>query len=351
MSYKTNSSRFLFFLASIVISLAGIKFAAPILVPFLLAFFVTIICNPVINFLEHYKMPRSFAIALVIIFIFFGFVLLGGVITSAVTDFRRALPQYELELSNDLNLQVAWLMEHNFPISLSEVRKYVNPSKIMVLVTSTLSGFSSILSNTFLLLLTVIFMLGEGAIFTKKIQLVFGNESDVEDRVNHFFYSVNKYMAIKTIVSLVTAFIIGFVLWLINLDFFVLWALLVFLLNYIPNIGSIIAAVPAIALAFLQLGYMPALFVALLFIIVNILMGNVVEPKLMGRNLGLSTLAVFLSLIFWGWLLGIIGMLLSVPLTMILKIGLEKSKAGQNFALFISSEDEINALAKINDNN
>jgi len=151
-------------------------------------------------------------------------------------------------------------------------------------------------------------------------------------------------MAIKTMISLATGLIIGFVLWLMGVDFFVLWALLAFLLNYIPNIGSIIAAVPAVILTFLQLGFVPAGFVIGLFVAVNMVMGSVIEPKFMGRSLGLSTLIVFLSLIFWGWLLGMVGMLLSVPLTMIFKIALENSHDGRWFAILLSSDEEVNSL-------
>lgn len=344
MSNSANIPRVLFTFSSIIISLAGIKFASAVLVPFLLAFFVAIICNPAINFLTRYKIPRGIAITLVILFIFLAFVLFGGVVGSSLNGFRHALPTYEIKLANELNWFVAWLGKYNLSISLGEIREYFDPSKIMGLVTTTLSGFSSVLGNVFLLLLTVIFMLGEGKVFAKKIHIVFGCESDVENSVVHFLASVNKYMAIKTLISLTTGIIIGFVLWLMDVDFFILWALLAFLLNYIPNIGSIIAAVPAVILTFLQLGSIPALFVALLFLSVNMIMGSIVEPKLMGRSLGLSTLVVFLSLIFWGWLLGMVGMLLSVPLTMIVKIGLENTESGRGFSVFLSSEEEVNAL-------
>ena len=346
MSNSVTSSRFLFASASIIITLAGIKLASSILVPFLLAFFVAIICSPAINFLERYKVPRGIAITLVILIITLAFLLLGGIIGTSVNGFRHALPGYEAQLASELNWMIALLGKYNLSISFNEVKEYFDPSKIMGLVTSTLSGFSSVLGNVFLLLLTVIFMLGEGKVFAKKIHLIFGSQSDAENRIVHFLNSVNQYMAIKTLISLVTGFIIGFVLWLMGVDFFILWALLAFLLNYIPNIGSIIAAVPAVILTFLQLGSVPAAFVALLFLSVNMIMGSIVEPRLMGRSLGLSTLVVFLSLIFWGWLLGMVGMLLSVPLTMILKIGLENTENGKGFAVFLSSEDEVNALEK-----
>jgi len=111
-----------------------------------------------------------------------------------------------------------------------------------------------------------------------------------------------------------------------GVDYLVLWALLAFLLNFIPNIGSIIAAIPAVLLSFVQFGFTGAGITALGFFIVNIVMGNIIEPRYMGKGLGLSTLVVFLSLLFWGWVLGPVGMLLSIPLTMIVKLALEANQ-------------------------
>ncbi|MEI6896155.1 MAG: AI-2E family transporter [Psychromonas sp.] len=337
-------SRTALYCIAIVISLAGIKMAASIVVPFLLSLFIAIICNPAINLLASRKVPRGIAIGLVIIFIMGLFVVLGGVIGSSINGFRDALPSYQAQLSHQLNWILTWMASHNLSFSLNEVRDYFDPSKIMGLVSTTLSGFSSVLGNVFLLLLTVVFMLSESQGFIKKLHIAFDDSEKTDQRIDHFMTMVNRYMAIKTIISLATGLIIGFVLWLMGVDFFVLWALLAFLLNYIPNIGSIIAAVPAVILTFLQLGAMPAVFVIALFLGVNTIMGSVLEPKYMGRSLGLSTLVVFLSLIFWGWLLGIVGMLLSVPLTMIFKIALESSEDGRWFAILLSSDDEVEAL-------
>lgn len=345
MSQIPTSARTALYFAAIVISLAGIKIAAPIVVPFLLSLFVAIICNPAVNVLTDKKVPRGLAITLVIFLIVSLFIVLGGVIGSAVNGFRIALPSYEAQLSNQLDWIINWMAGHNISLSMNEVREYFDPSKVMGLVTTTLSGFSSVLGNVFLLLLTVVFMLSEGQSFAKKLHVAFDDSVETEKRLDNVLTMVNRYMAIKTMISLATGIIIGTVLWLMGVDFFILWALLAFLLNYIPNIGSIIAAVPAVILTFLQLGLVPAGFVIGLFVAVNMIMGNVVEPKFMGRSLGLSTLVVFLSLIFWGWLLGMVGMLLSVPLTMIFKIALESSSDSRWFAILLSSEEEIDTLA------
>ncbi|MEL0660080.1 AI-2E family transporter [Psychromonas arctica] len=344
MVNASTAARTALYFSALVISLAGIKVAAPIVVPFLLSLFVAIICNPAINYLEGKKVPRGLAITLVIFTIFSLFIILGGVIGAAVNDFRKAIPTYEAQLSEQITWLIGWLANHDIVISMAELRGYFDPAKVMNLVTTTLSGFSSVLGNIFLLLLTVVFMLAEGKVFTKKLHMAFDDSAHTEKRLDHFLTMVNQYMAIKTMVSLATGVIIGTVLWGMGVQFYVLWALLAFLLNYIPNIGSIIAAVPVVILTFLQLGAGYASVVVGLFVSVNMIMGNVVEPRFMGRSLGLSTLVVFLSLIFWGWLLGVVGMLLSVPLTMILKIALENSEDGRWFSILLSSDEEVEAL-------
>lgn len=332
--------------AALVIALAGIKVATPIVVPFLLALFIAIICNPAVNFLERYRIPRGLGIVFIILFIFVMFIGLGGIIGSSVNEFRQALPLYQVQLTTQLNWVVSWMRGHHLQISKVEIESYFDPAKMMSLVTTALSGFSSMLGNIFLLLLTVIFMLFEGQGFSKKLHIAFDDPIGKEKRMQRFLNMVNRYMAIKTLISLATGLIIGFFLWILHVDFFVLWAVLAFLLNYIPNIGSILAAIPTVILTFLQLGLGSASIVLGLFVAVNMLMGNVIEPKYMGRSLGLSTLVVFLSLIFWGWLLGMVGMLLSVPLTMICKIALENSKEGAWFAILLSSDEEIDELIK-----
>ncbi len=149
---------------------------------------------------------------------------------------------------------------------------------------------------------------------------------------------IKRYMAIKTVISLLTGVFIGFWLWMLGVDYPLMWGLLAFLLNYVPNIGSFIAAIPAVLLAFVQLGLIKAGLTGLGFVVVNVVFGNVIEPRFMGKGLGLSTLVVFLSLVFWGWVLGPVGMLLSVPITMTIKIALEASEETRWIAILLGSE-------------
>jgi predicted PurR-regulated permease PerM len=163
-----------------------------------------------------------------------------------------------------------------------------------------------------------------------------------------FTESVNRYLALKTLFSLLTGVAIWIWLSILGVDFSLLWGLVAFLLNFVPNIGSIIAAIPAVLLALIQLGMGSALLASLGYVVVNVVVGSIIEPKFMGRGLGLSTLVVFLSLVFWGWVLGPVGMVLSVPLTMIVKIALESHEDTSWIAIILGSAPpgDTNPLAE-----
>jgi predicted PurR-regulated permease PerM len=176
---------------------------------------------------------------------------------------------------------------------------------------------------TFLVFLIMVFLLFEASGLPAKLQDAFGWRDEVMSR---FTSEIQRYLAIKTLVSLGTGFLIGFGMWLSGVGYFLLWGLIAFLFNYVPNVGSILAAVPPVILSLLDAGFGKALLVGLIYLAVNLTLGNFIEPHLMGRQFGISTLVVVLSLIFWGWLWGPVGMLLSVPLTMIVKIMLENTE-------------------------
>jgi predicted PurR-regulated permease PerM len=193
------------------------------------------------------------------------------------------------------------------------------------------------LSNTLLIVLIVIFILLEVAGLPEKIKATFDNPETSLAQVNRFVDTVQRYVIIKSVISLITGIFIAVWLAIIGVDFPILWGLLAFLLNFIPSIGSIIAAIPAVLLALIQLGIGEALFAGLGYLVVNFVMGNIVEPRFMGSSLGISTLVVFLSLVFWGWIFGPIGMLLSVPLTMSVKIALDSRESTLWLSTLLSS--------------
>jgi len=208
----------------------------------------------------------------------------------------------------------------------------------MRLAGNLLSTLSTVLTDAFLILLTVVFILLEAAEFPKKMERAFKRPEGSLRTLDRFSRTANRYVVIKTLLSAVVGLAIWLWLVILGVDYPVLWGTLAFLLNYIPNIGSILAAAPATLLALVQLGAGPALLTVLGFLVIYNVLGNLVEPKLMGRGLGLSALVVFLSLVFWGWVLGPVGMILSVPMTSLVKIGLESSEETRSLAVMLGSE-------------
>ena len=173
----------------------------------------------------------------------------------------------------------------------------------------------------------------------QKINKMFANPETSISRIKSVTQNINKYIVLKTILNLSNALLVTILLFFLGVDYYLLWGLLAFMLNYIPTIGSFFALLPPALLALVQFGFVKAIVVVIGFIIINTLIGNIIEPRFMGKGLGLSTLVVFLSLIFWGWVLGPIGMLLSVPLTITIKIALDSSEETRWLAVLLGPEN------------
>ena len=340
-NHANGAVKALVVVASLFIILAGIKTATNILVPFLLSVFIAIICNPIVAKASEYKVPKGISIILVIAIFLTIALSLAGLVGNSLNELSQMLPEYRAQLKEEFAWVTEQLAKYNITISSAVLIEYFDPAAAMGLAADMLSGLGGVMANLFLIIITVIFMLFEASSLPQKVHFAMDDPEMRMSQIDRFLHSVNHYLAIKTVVSLGTGLSVSIMLWAIGLDFYLLWGVLAFLLNYVPNIGSIIAAVPAMLLAVLQLGPAAAGGIGLGYMIINTVMGNVIEPRYMGKGLGLSTLVVFLSLIFWGWLLGTVGMLLSVPLTMIIKIALESSAEGKWFAVLLSSEDEV----------
>ncbi|MBU2926498.1 AI-2E family transporter [Colwellia sp. 1_MG-2023] len=327
--------------AAIFIIFAGVKTAANILVPFLLSLFIAIICNPLVVKASQFKIPKAVSVIIVIAIFVTIALSLAGLVGKSLNELSELIPQYRLQFQEQFTWLTAFLSRYNIQISSSILLEYFDPAAAMGMAANMLSGFGSVMANLLLIVLTVVFMLFEASSFPVKLHFALDDPEMRIKQIERFLASVNHYIAIKTMVSIATGMVVSLMLWAFGLDFYLLWGVFAFLLNYIPNIGSIIAAVPAVTLASLQLGIGEAGFIGLGYVAINMVMGNMIEPRYLGKGLGLSTLVVFLSLIFWGWLLGTVGMLLSVPLTMILKIGLESTPEGRWLAVLLSDEDSV----------
>lgn len=318
-----GSGRGFVILASLVVITAGLKAAESLAVPFLLAAFIATIAATPMFWLERHRVPGWLAISIVMgamVVILMG---VGALVAQSASAFTQKLPFYQERLTVLFTQAITWLQGYGIELSRELLVENFNPGEALAMAGTTLAGLGGVLSNSFLIILTVIFILAEASSFPRKLRDVLRDADRSMPYFARFAENVNRYIAIKTSVSIVTGLTITIYLAVLGVDFPILWGLLAFLLNFVPAIGSIIAAIPAVLLALVQLGPGYALLTAAGYAVVNIGMGNVIEPRFMGRGLGLSTLVVFLSLVLWGWVLGPVGMLLSVPLTMTAKIALE----------------------------
>ena len=315
-------SKFLVVAAAFVIVVSGLKMASSLVVPFLLAVFIAMIVSPLLALLKKRGIPGVAAIALVIMLIMSIGLMLGAVIGSSLDSFREDMPIYSAKLSAMSESLQQWLSARGIAIDATQWQSSFDPSAVMSLVGSTLASFGNVMTNSVMILLTVIFILAENITFAEKLKLARGNANS-QQWLSKFSDSVQGYLAIKAAISVATGLLIFIWLSIVGVDYAVLWGLLAFLLNFVPTVGSFIAAVPAVLLALVQLGLGPAGLTLGGFVAVNFLMGSALEPRLMGKGLDLSPLVVFVSLVLWGWVLGPVGMLLSIPLTIMIKIALE----------------------------
>ena len=341
-----KSMGFLVTLAALVIVIAGAKAAQALLVPFLLAFFISIICAGPFHWLQQRKVPAPIALLLVISTVMLGGLIVLTLIGTSVNDFTNDLPIYQEKLQTHTLGLYDWLEKMGVKLSKDVLLEHFNPAKIMQSAASMLATAGGVLTNSFLIMLTVVFILFEAAGMPNKLRAALPDAESSLDSFEKFITGVRQYLAIKTLVSFATGIIVTVGLLLLGLDYALLWGMIAFLLNYVPNIGSIIAAVPAVLLALVQLGPIYSLVVAALYLLTNVIMGNAVEPRLMGHKLGLSALVIFISLVFWGWVLGPVGMLLSVPLTMVVKIALEVNDSTRWMAILLSSDAAAKAISK-----
>ncbi len=327
-------------LAAFIVIIAGVKAAGSFLVPLLLAAFIAIIASPLLFWLTRKGVPSLLAVAIIILLFLLIEVGLGALMGTSVSDFSENLPHYQ----NRLNAIYGEILHLGEKIGLTQKDlaplKDIDPSRVMTFAATTIKSLGKLITNTFFIVLTLLFMLLEAGGMAYKIRVLSMLGFESTQNFRQIMEGMNSFFAIKTFTSLLTGLLIWTGLWFQGLDFPVLWAVMAFALNFIPTIGSIIAAVPAVLLALVQLGFMNSIVTAAIYLIVNIAIGNVLEPKIMGSGVGLSPLVIFMSMAFWGWVLGPVGMLLSVPITMSFKIALDKNPETRWISVMLGTNSE-----------
>lgn len=390
---NNRGARFLFVSAALVLVIAGLREIKPIALPLVLAIFLSVLSAPLLSWLVAHRVPKLVSVLTTVVANVLVVVAMLLLVGNSVSAFARSVPSYQLRLEEKSRSALLWL--EGLGINTSELdwlqdtlpnpqggavvtaedgtapegtasdltsdaetvagdngsegldkgalngrlrsASQLDIGSLFDFVTSTLRTIASLMTTAVLVFLMMIFILFESGSLPRKLELALGWEPDDLARMNRAKTEMQHYLVIKTLISLVTGAVVYlWVLWM-GIDFPLLWGLIAFFLNYIPSLGSILASIPAMALALVQVGPGHALLVGLGYLVINLVFGNFVEPHLMGRQLGISTLVVFLSLIFWGWVWGPVGMLLAVPLTMILKIFLEHTEDFRWLAQLISA--------------
>lgn len=339
IAQQDRGARFLLLAASFIVCIAGLRAARTLLLPLLIALFLALISLPLLNWLTKKRFPTWLAVIVTIISALTVFGVIVWVIGGSLAQFTAQVPVYRTEINERMQEAIAFLELYGIRLGDQIDTDLFDPGSLLDVAQTALRRAAAVVSNFALVLLTITFILFEAAGFPDKLREAFGDQSGSE-RYDRIREQVQRYLATKTLISLATGIAVTIPLWIMGIDFPLLWGLIAFLLNYIPNLGSIIAAIPPVLLALVGKGPGYALGVALVFITVNISFGSFMEPYFMGRRLGMSTLVVFLSLVFWGWVWGPIGMLLSVPLTMIAKIMMENTEDLRWVAVLLSGQPD-----------
>jgi AI-2 transport protein TqsA len=311
-------------------------------------FFAILLCYALgipLEFMKRYRLPGFLRIILVIGIMFLLIFMLGKLVMLNVADFQSRLPEYEAKFWDYANIILS-----RFEISRDQASEAIQAflGKIQQshltfgsLIKSFSSSFFAFLGNVLWVILFMAFILAERESFTRRLVKQLGREKaePVLESLQQINNSVQHYLGLKTLISLITGILVTIILTVAGVDFALLWGVLTFVLNFIPTIGSIIATLPPIAVTLFQSGsFGKTIFIGLLLLAIQFTVGNILEPKLMGRGLNLSALVVLFSLIFWGWLWGIPGMLLAVPLTGAIRIAMAQIEATKTFAVLISGK-------------
>jgi AI-2 transport protein TqsA len=335
--------------AAVIIVIYGLQMAKVLLVPFLIAAFLAMITVRPMLWMQQRRVPAFVAALIIVTVIMLILTMVGTIVGRSIAEFTAAIPGYQESLDTRIAAFLDFAVQRlGFDESLESIGDMIDPGWAMGLAASILNGLKDVLTNTFLIIFTTIFILLEASSVGTKVEAAFGAGATSMERPRAFLKNLGRYLGIKTLVSFATGFCAWLLTWSVGLDFPLLWGMLAFLLNYVPTIGSIIAAVPAVLLALVQPELGPGAVTLTIagFAAINVAFGNIIEPRLMGYGVGISPLVVFVGLIFWGFVFGPVGMLLSVPLTMTLKLALESDERTRWVAIFLGSERDAQHALK-----
>lgn len=331
-------SRIIFLCAAIVFIVWGISQAQAVLVMPLVSLFFAVLATPAVLWLSKKYVPSVIAVLIVTLTMIIILLAITVVVGTSISSFYSDLPTYQARIEEQVNTLKAFLNQKGIAVPETLWLNFVNPQAVMSLTAGLFMRLGSVFSNIILIVLTVTFILLEVTSFPIKLRSVLGDPHQAFPQFTRFIDDMKRYMVIKTLMSLATGILVTLWLLILQIDYPFLWGFLAFLLNYIPTLGSTVAAIPAVLIALMQSGLWWAVLLAAGCIVINFTLDYGIEKRLMGRELGLSTLVVFLSLVLWGSLLGPIGAVLCIPLTMTLKFAFESCASTRWIAVLLGPE-------------
>lgn len=354
---RPRATQMLLVLAALVVVIAGLKAAQAFFVPVLLAFFIATISYPVTAWLMRHRMPPTVAVVLTVLV---DFAFLAGVIVLGITIVGDLQEKWDAEYYNltkakiqDASAAIAGKLEewgvedgaqkvNEFTSNNLEELKAIKFATILSFGTNVVGFALSFIATFMVVIVLTIFMLLEAHGFSNRFGAIREARGPNFSRMSGAMIDTQRYLGIKTLISLATGVLAGVLCWVAGLDFFLLWGILAFVMNFIPVVGSAIASIPPILLALISKdgGMADAVVVAGGYGLINMFLDNFVQPMLLGRRFGLSILVVVVCVLFWGWLWGLMGIVLAVPLTMILKVILDNSEEFRWIAVAIGQENK-----------
>jgi AI-2 transport protein TqsA len=311
--------------ACLVIIVAGLKAAQTVLVPLVFAAFLAQLTAPFVIWAGRYRIPVWASVSAVAVALVSVLSLFAGVVVTSLTSFVAGWPTYAIRLDATLWHVRKWLSGHGIWVDWSVVSDALEPSVVVGFVSSMLTRFAGLVGDTTVVLLVLVFILLEVADFPARVRRAWASPDADLSAFERISTEVRRYLILKTYVSIGIGVTVYLLLAALKVDFAELLGLVAFLFNFVPNVGAFIAAVPTVGLALLQHDLGVGVAVAVGYTAIHAVIGNVVEPMLQGNRFGISVLVVILSLVVWGYVWGVAGMLLSLPLTMAIKIALEQT--------------------------
>jgi predicted PurR-regulated permease PerM len=350
---RFNSGRVNFFLLAVItviLSAGVLKLTSSVVLPFTISLLLALVTSPFVAFLGKYKVPRIVSIILVLIFLLGGLGFIGMVLFSSGRALLTLYPKYEARLT-EIYVWAARFFELSYDDQLSFFQNLWSQIGIRNWVRISTLSFSNtfflFLKDALMVALFMVFLIFEAVFFKDKLDKAFEGEraGQIKKISSDLMTQVTRYLSIKFIISLVTGVVVGIGLRIVGVEFAVVWGIIQFILNFIPTIGSIAIGVIITFFSLIQFWPEPAPVIAtgIIMLGTNMILGSILEPKIMGDNLGLSPLVVLVSLMIWGWLWGFVGLILAVPMTVIVKIVCENIPMLEPISILLGSHKAAQA--------